>query len=234
MSIEQLQNLSEQDARIYELNALIEKVRKTMQERVAEVQQAQARLDSCEKRERELELHARAVESEVQAAEDELRKFESQRMQASSQKILEGVDAKIVSQKSIISVLEERWMDLQEGLEGARENSNQTRESLRRSRNDQEVAISKGNRELDELESECRELLDLRPSALDGLETEILQAYEKQRARDAFAKVLFDIQENNCPRCGMQIPNRTFEVVRYRGEVTSCSSCSSLLFYSGS
>ena len=234
MSVEQLLNLSVNDSRINELNQRILKVRESIKVYVNEVQQMQARLTGYIEKEKQLEVKARGVEFEVQSAEEELKRLDQQKMQVSSQKMLDGVNLKIESQRLTIDALEERWLDAQENVESARDNVEQAEKQLKELEGNKEEVISKGNVELDELETECRQLLDLRPTYLDGLETTVLQAYEKQRARDIFAIVVFDITSNNCPRCGMQIPNRTFEMVRYNGEVTSCSSCASLLFYSGS
>lgn len=234
MSVEQLLNLSVNDSRINELNQRVVKVRNSIKVYVSEIQEMQTRLAGYVDKEKHLELKARSVECEVQSAEEELRRLDHQKMQVSSQKMLDGVNLKIESQKQVIASLEERWLDAQENVESARDNVLQAKRQLVELEESREEFISKGNLELDELESECRELLELRPAYLDGLETAVLQAYEKQRARDIFAKVIFDITSNNCPRCGMQIPNRTFEMVRYSGQVTSCASCAGLLFYSGS
>ena len=233
MSLEQLFRLCEQDARIHELNLAITEIRKGVQNQITEIKATQARVEQFSEKEKQFEVKLRATEVEVQAAEEELKRLQAQRMQVSSEKMLIGVDQKIEAQSGLISSLEEKWFEDQEAAEVARENLIKMKDYLESEQTKQERLIEDGNSKLDGLEHEFKQLMDLRPTNLDGLQASILKKYEFQRSKNATGKVLFDIVSNNCPRCGMQIPNRTFEMVRYNGEVASCSSCDALLFYSG-
>jgi len=132
-----------------------------------------------------------------------------------------------------VSALEDKWFEEQEALEVSRENLKQMESHLESEEPKKERLIEDGNSKLDSLEKDFKDLLEMRPLNLDGLQSSFLKNYEFQRSKSSTAKVLFDITSNNCPRCGMQIPNRTFEMVRYNEEVTTCSSCNALLFYSG-
>ncbi len=233
MSVEQLFRLCEQDARIHELNLTIGEIRNGMQGQIAEIKLIKTRIDQFYEKEKQFEIKLRATEVEVQAAEEELKRLENQRMQVSSEKMLSGVEKKIEAQSSEISILEEKWFEAQEALEISTENLNKMKSLLKSEESKQEILIEDGNSKLDSLEKEFKDLLESRPLNLDGLESSFLKSYEFQRSKSSTARVLFDISSNNCPRCGMQIPNRTFEMVRYNGEVTTCSSCNALLFYSG-
>tara|TARA_Y100000589_G_scaffold127717_2_gene121582 strand:+ start:9466 stop:10170 length:705 start_codon:yes stop_codon:yes gene_type:complete len=233
MSLEQLFHLCGQDARIYELNLEIARIRKAMEDQIAEIKSMKARVEQFSDKEKQFEIKLRATEVEVQAAEQELKRLQAQRMQVSSQKILSGLDQKIEAQSGLISELEEKWFEDQEALEVSQENLIKMRGHLESEQLKQEKVIETGNSKLDGLEQEFKHLMDLRSSNLDGLQATFLKRYEFQRSKNSTGRILFDICENNCSRCGMQIPSRTFEMVRYNGEVASCSSCDALLFYSG-
>ena len=232
MSLEQLFRLYEQDGRIHELNREIVQIRTGMQDQIAEIRSIETRIDQFHEKEKQFEVKLRATEVEVQAAEEELKRLQNQKMQVSSEKMLSGVEKKIETQSRLVSKLEDKWFEEQEALEVSRENLNKMKVHLESEESKQESLIEDGNSKLDILEKEFKDLLELRPLNLDGLQSSFLKSYEFQRSKSSTAKVLFYITSNNCQRCGMQIPNRTFEMVRYNEEVTSCSSCNALLFYS--
>ena len=233
MSLEQLIRLCEQDERIHELNQAITEIRAGIQGQMAEIESIKTRMNQFHEKEKQFEIKLKSTEGEMQAAEEELSRLQNQRMQASSEKILSGLDKKIETQSAEISLLEEKWFEDQDVLDVSKENLKKMEAHLQSEELKKETLIQDGNGKLDSLENELKDLMESRPLNLDGLQSKFLKNYEFLRSKSPTAKLLFDITSNHCPRCGMQIPNRTFEMVRYNEEVTSCSSCNALLFYSG-
>ena len=226
-----LKSLDELDHAIWDLKQTIDQLKlkaDSLQQKSKELTLNQETVAAASLK---LELEVREIESKSHQLIADREKLKKQLLEATSVKMADVSKAKLLELEQHLSRCEEHWLEVSEHLEdsklavetSAREIDNHEKESS--------SEWDHLNRELMEAQSRLPELMDQRAGFLDGLESTIADLYESRRKTDPFQLRIFELEDENCPNCQMQLTYQLFERVRYANEIQKCPSCGVIIYW---
>jgi len=228
---ENLKLLDLHDQKIWNLRLTLEKAKLRANEIKENSDQLEKLFEEQVTNRKSFELKVREVESKTAQTEQEKEKLEKRVLQATSVKMLDASKAKILELESSMVKLEEEWMEASELLEEAVSRESTLREKLEKSKLESEGEWDSLNAQLMSTQKELPELIEQRPGFLDGLETRLVELYETRRKSDPFGLKIFEIEDENCPGCSMQLTLRIYDRVRYSGEIEKCPNCGVIVYW---
>ena len=231
MSLEIISRLHDHDRQILDLALQIRKERIRVKELTGATQKATESLGDAEKKQKEGELNLRNLELKLKEFEGEKKKLEQQKMAATSEKMLEAVQGRLDSLIQNMETVEEEWFMATEEHEALVETVSRLGDVGAEDRRKAEDEIDKINGLLVDRQKELAQLVEDRPTFMDGLESAVLQHYERLRAQDPYRVVVGAVESQICPICSMQIASKDYSRIRYDLEVKNCPDCGSILFW---
>lgn len=228
---ENLKLLDDLDHEIWDLKKSID----ALKLRADALQQESDRLIADHKKlvtdSQQLELKVRDIESKSQDFALLKVKLEKQLLEATSVKMEDASRAKLAEIEQSLSVCEEDWLQASEDLDEAKLVAQRAASKLKESQRDSSLEWDQLNIDLMEAQKNLPFLVEQRAGFLDGLESGVADLYESRRKTDQFKLKIFEIEDENCPNCSMQLTSQLFERVRYADEIQKCPSCGVIIYW---
>jgi predicted nucleic acid-binding Zn-ribbon protein len=183
---------------------------------------AQERLEKLKHEQHSAEWEIEDLETKLSAAKDSLYsgRIKNPKELSSLQHEVEGLNA-------IHDQMEEKVLEIMEQVELATADSDSLRNKLKALEEEWRVEQQGLSAEIEQLKSSLLELKNERQMALDGIDAETVDGYNRLRKQKGLA--VARVEQGTC--CGCRISLSTAELQRARGgSLVKCNSCGRILF----
>jgi predicted nucleic acid-binding Zn-ribbon protein len=229
--LEKLSSLSRHDLEVLDTSRRVSLCKKRVEEVFSGERVLQAEVQTLKEKKGKLDLEVRHLERTMAELEDDVSVLKNKRDQATTQRILEAVDASLNKVGVALDKVEVDWVSVSETLEAVNSMLEKKDASLQEYRGRQEQVVEAANSELRNSQAHLLAMEEDRSSLLDGLEGRIIQVYERLRKKSRYGQVVFSLDSENCPSCSMQLARKLYQDVRYQGQVHACTECGVIVFW---
>jgi predicted nucleic acid-binding Zn-ribbon protein len=227
----QLRLLQEHDEKIKMCLDAVNFAKKRMQEILVQEKTLKAALDGAVEESKKSEVTLNSMELEVNETENELKKLEAQKLQVVNEKSLQVLNERFSSIESKKEELEMEWLEQSERVELFRQKSVDAEKNWNEFLSSKDIEVPELNQKFKENQRELLELKESRASFLDGLETDLINLYERCRKKYKDEPVIYAISEQTCPHCYMQIRGQDYSRIRYEERIVPCCECGVILYW---
>jgi uncharacterized protein len=228
--IEKLLILQDRDRKIRRARAELSSIDPQRQAMKSKGAGAQAALDSARQRGKEIETKRKQLELEVEARKGRIEKYGQQQFQTRKNDEYQALAKEIETCKAEIVKIEDEEIGLMEQAEQAARQVEAASKALK----EVQTVVNNEVRQLDEsennLQKELGELESNRSELAAGVDESALNRYERiMKSRGD--SVIVGIEHGVCGGCHMKIPAQVIVHCRAQQEVTSCTNCGRILYY---
>lgn len=229
-AIEKLLILQDRDRKIRRVKMELTSIEPQRQAMKAKASGAQASLNAAQQRVKEIETRRKQLELEVETKKGQINKYGQQQFETRKNDEYQALAKEIEHCKAAIVKIEDEEIELMEQAEQAAKQVAVAAKSLKEAQAivDSEVAqltASESNlqKELAELESNRSELA--------GAVDEVALARYERIMKSRGDNVIVGIEHGVCGGCHMKIPAQLVVHCRGQQELTACTNCGRILYY---
>ena len=207
--------------------------KKEIPERIQAMEKAyeeeKKQLEDRQQRLKEASLSQRSLEKQLQENAEDRKKKQKRLFEVKTNEEYKALLKEIEYAKQADSETEDKILALLEEIDSLekalREKEKSTQENGRRL--EEEKQLLQG--EILEIDKESQFLQHERKRVCAELDPDVLEDYEKIRARRAGQAVVM-VRKEVCPGCHMQVPPQTINEVLQTGEIRHCPFCLRILY----
>jgi uncharacterized protein len=228
--IEKLLILQDRDRKIRRARAELSTIDPQRQAMKSKAAGALAGLDGARHRSKEIETRRKQLELEVESQKGRIEKYGQQQFQTRKNDEYQALAKEIATCKAEIIKIEDKEIELMEQAEQAARQIEVAARVLK----DAQAVVDNEIRQLDESEKNLRkELGELESNrgelaaAVDEVALNLYERIMKSRGDN----VIVGIEHGVCGGCHMKIPAQVTVHCRAQQEITSCTNCGRILYY---
>lgn len=207
--------------------------KKEIPERLQGMEQAlletKRQLEEHQQRLKEAHLKQRGLEKQLQANAEDRKNKQKRLLEVKTNEEYKALLKEIEYAKQADSATEDQILTLLEEIDSLEKAMKEKEESIR----EQESKFREDKKRLEgeivEIDREHNFLKRERERVCQELDPEVLEDYEKIRARRSGQAVVV-IRKEVCPGCHMQVPPQTINEVLQTGEIRHCQYCRRILY----
>lgn len=228
--LKQLVDLQEIDLAIDRLNASLKAVPAAIEIKRGELKLALSRVDEEKARLVALQLKKKEREIQVGTHEDGIKKNEMQLNTLKSNESYKAMLSEIAAAKKQKSAVEDEILSVMEEMEQAAKNIKLYESEAKNDQQKIEGEIRIKEEEISRLKAELAGEQARRDAFIPAIKKELLAKYETLRKKKK-GSVLAAIINDSCAVCNTQIPSSVLNEVKKVKDMTSCETCSSILYF---
>lgn len=228
--IEKLLILQDRDRKIRRVKAelsFIEPQRQAMKSKAAG---AQAGFDAARQRVKEIETRRKQLELEVETKKGQINKYGQQQFETRKNDEYQALAREIQARKGEIIKIEDEEIELMEMAELAMKQVDAANKALKEAQSIVDNEVSQLNASEKNLQKELGELESNRGELAAAVGEVPLSRYERiMKSRGD--NVIVGIEHGVCGGCHMRIPAQVILHCRAQQELSSCTNCGRILYY---
>jgi predicted nucleic acid-binding Zn-ribbon protein len=228
--IEKLLILQDRDRKIRRSRAELGSIEPQRQAMKSKAAGAQTALDTLRQRGKEIETKRKQLELEVATRKERIEKYSQQQFQTRKNDEYQALTKEIETCRAEIARIEDEEIELMERAEEVAKHV----ESAAKAFQEAQAFVENEIRQLDEsernLQQELAGLESNRSELAGAVEASALGRYERiMKSRGD--NVIVGIEHGVCGGCHMKIPAQVVVNCRAQQEVTTCTNCGRILYY---
>jgi uncharacterized protein len=228
--IEKLLILQDRDRKIRRIKTELSSIAPQRQAMKNKAAGAQSGLDRAKQRVMEIETRRKQLELEVETKKGQINKYGQQQFETRKNDEYQALAKEIETCKQHIIKIEDEEIELMEQAELA---AKQVAAATKVLKEDQAIVdreVKQLNESEDNLKKELASLESNRGELAAAIEDSTLSRYERiMKTRGD--NVIVGIEHGVCGGCHMKIPAQLIVHCRAEQEITSCSNCGRILYY---
>ena len=191
--------------------------------------QAKKELEEHQQRLKEASLRQRSLEKQLQESAEERKKKQKRLLEVKTNEEYKALLREIEYAKRADSETEDKILALFEEVDSLEKALREKEKSTQESGRKLEEGKQQLQWEMREIDKEHQFLQHERKRVCAELDPEVLEDYEKIRARRSGQAVVM-VRKEICPGCHMQVPPQTINEVLQTGEIRHCPFCLRILY----
>ena len=228
--IKMLVELQELDSVIFSKKRILETVPKRMEELDAALQEKTGKLSALEEEQKKLQLEQKEKESDLAAKETGIKKYQAQLFQVKTNKEYTALEKEIAGIKADNSILEEKIIELLDGVEEIRKKISTEKEVLEAEKAKVSEEKKKIEAERKAAEEEFNGLFARREGFTVNIDKNILSRYERI-LHNKVGLAMVPVVGGSCGGCNMNLPAQVVNETRLRKDFTFCGNCARILYW---
>jgi predicted nucleic acid-binding Zn-ribbon protein len=226
--IEKLLSLQDKDQRLRALREELKTIPREIAAKEKLIADSAARLDAAKSRAKAIEVEKKTLQIEATAKRDQINKYKTQQMQTRKNEEFTAFAHEIASAEKVVSGIEDKELTLMEEAEGLKPQIAEAEKtySEEKSRYDGQIATLK--EKISNVQTRITELESNRPAALEGIEEDVLERYDRL-FNNKNGRALVALENEICSGCHMKVTSQTSLAVRAEKTMTSCPQCGRIL-----
>jgi len=228
--IEKLLILQDRDRKIRRVKAELSSIEPQRQAMKSKAAGAQAALDAARQRVKEIETKRKQLELEVETKKELINKYGQQQFQTRKNDEYQALAKEIEHCKADITRIEDEEIELMEQGEQAAGQVAAASASLKAAQAIVDNEISQLDTSDQNLRNELAELESNRDELAGAVDESALSRYERTM-KSRGDNVIVGIEHGVCGGCHMKIPAQVIVNCRAQQELTTCTNCGRILYY---
>lgn len=228
--IEKLLILQDRDRKIRRIKTELSSIDPQRQAMKNKAAGAQAGLDRARQRVMEIETRRKQLELEVETKKGQINKYGQQQFETRKNDEYQALAKEIETCKQHIIKIEDEEIELMEQAEQAAKNVEAATRVLKEDQAIVDREVKQLNESEENLKKELASLESNRGELAGAIDDSTLSRYERiMKTRGD--NVIVGIEHGVCGGCHMKIPAQVIVHCRAEQEITSCSNCGRILYY---
>lgn len=228
--IEKLLILQDRDRKIRRIKAELSSIEPQRQAMKSKAAGAQAGLDAARQRVKEIETRRKQLELEVETKKGQINKYGQQQFETRKNDEYQALAREIEARKGEIIKIEDEEIELMEKAEQAVKQVEAANKVLKEAQAIVDNEVGQLNASEKTLQKELGELESNRGELAAAVGEVPLSRYERiMKSRGD--NVIVGIEHGVCGGCHMKIPAQVVLHCRAQQELTSCTNCGRILYY---
>jgi len=228
--IEKLLILQDRDRRIRRVKAELAAIAPQRQAMKSKAAGAQAALESARQRVKAIETQRKQLELEVDTKKGQINKYGQQQFETRKNDEYQALAKEIEHCKAEIVRIEDHEIELMEQAEQAAKEVDAAAKGLKEAQCIVDNEISQLNSSEANLQKELVELESNRDELASAVDEVALSRYERTM-KSRGDNVIVGIEHGVCGGCHMKIPAQIVLNCRAQQELTTCTNCGRILYY---
>jgi len=228
--IEKLLILQDRDRRIRRVRAELSSIEPQRQAMKSKAAGAQAGLDAARQRVKEIETRRKNLDLEVETKKGQINKYGQQQFETRKNDEYQALAREIEARKGEIIKIEDEEIELMEKAEQAAKQVEAANKVLKEAQAIVDNEVNQLNGSEKNLQKELAELESNRGELAAAVGEVPLGRYERiMKSRGD--NVIVGIEHGVCGGCHMKIPAQVVLHCRAQQELTACTNCGRILYY---
>jgi len=228
--IEKLLILQDRDRKIRRVKAELSSIEPHRQAMKQKSDGAKNALSSAQQRAKEIETRRKQLELEVETKKELINKYGQQQFQTRKNDEYQALAKEIEHCKAEIVRIEDQEIELMEQAEHAAKQVEATSKALKEAQSIVDSEVAQLNASETNLQKELTELESNRHELAGAVDESTLSRYERiMKSRGD--TVVVGIEHGVCGGCHMKIPAQVIVSCRGEQEITTCTNCGRILYY---
>ena len=227
-AIERLLALQDRDQKLRTLRLELQAVPTEIASKQKLIADSAARLDLARTRAKAIEVEKKSLQVEVASKRDQIARYKTQQLQTRKNEEYTALTHEIANVEKLIAGIEDRELALMEEADSlapaiAAADKTHAHEKARLEGQITLLREKEGN-----LKTRIEEVQKSRASALEGIDEELLERYERL-FETKNARAVVSVEHDVCTGCHMKITAQTSLALRSDKSIISCPQCGRLL-----
>lgn len=228
--IEKLLILQDRDRKLRRVKAELGSIEPQRQAMKQKADGAKSDLSNAQQRGKEIETKRKQLELEVETKKEQINKYGQQQFQTRKNDEYQALAKEIEHCKAAIVRIEDEEIDLMERAEQAAKQVDAAAKALKEAQAIVDNEVKQLNESEKNLQKELGELESNRDELAAAVDESALSRYERTM-KSRGDNVIVGIEHGVCGGCHMKIPAQVVLHCRAQQELTTCTNCGRILYY---
>lgn len=226
--LEKLLALQDKDQRLRALHDELKNIPREIAAKEKLIADSAARLDAAKSRAKAIEVEKKTLQVEATAKRELINKYKTQQMQTRKNEEFTAFAHEIASAEKVVSGIEDKELALMEEAEGLKPQIAEAEKTYSEEKSRFDAQIASLKEKTGNVQKRITELDSIRPAALEGIEEDVLERYERL-FNNKNGRAVVALENEICSGCHMKVTSQTSLAVRAGKTMTSCPQCGRIL-----
>ena len=227
-AIEKLLALQDKDQRLRSLRQELQAIPADIATKEKLIADSASRLEQARTRAKVIEVEKKTLQVEASSKREQIARYKTQQMQTRKNEEFTALAHEIVGAEKVVSGIEDKELTLMEEAENLRPQIATAEKIYAEEKTRYEGQINGLREKSTHLKTRIADLEQLRPVAIEGIDEDLLERYERLfQNKNAHAVVA--LEHEVCMGCHMKVTSQTGLALRADKTIVSCPQCGRLL-----
>ncbi|NBR47912.1 hypothetical protein EBU02_03520 [bacterium] len=227
-AIEKLLALQDKDQRLRSLRQELQTIPADIATKEKLIADSASRLEQARTRAKVIEVEKKTLQVEASSKREQIARYKTQQMQTRKNEEFTALAHEIAGAEKVVSGIEDKELALMEEAENLRPQIADAEKiyAEEKARYDGQIAILR--EKSTNLKTRIADLEQLRPAAIEGIDEDLLERYERL-FHNKNAQAVVALEHEVCMGCHMKVTSQTGLALRADKTIVSCPQCGRLL-----
>jgi predicted nucleic acid-binding Zn-ribbon protein len=227
-AIEKLLALQDKDQRLRSLRQELQAIPADIATKEKLIADSASRLEQARTRAKVIEVEKKTLQVEASSKREQIARYKIQQMQTRKNEEFTALAHEIAGAEKVVSGIEDKELTLMEEAENLRPQIAAAEKiyAEEKARYDGQIAILR--EKSTNLKTRIADLEQLRPAAIEGIDEDLLERYERL-FHNKNAQAVVALEHEVCMGCHMKVTSQTGLALRADKTIVSCPQCGRLL-----
>ena len=227
-AIEKLLALQDKDQRLRSLRQELQAIPADIATKEKLIADSASRLEQARTRAKVIEVEKKTLQVEASSKREQIARYKTQQMQTRKNEEFTALAHEIAGAEKVVSGIEDKELTLMEEAENLRPQIAAAEKiyAEEKARYDGQINILR--EKSTNLKARIADLEQLRPAAIEGIDEDLLERYERL-FQNKNAQAVVALEHEVCMGCHMKVTSQTGLALRADKTIVSCPQCGRLL-----
>ena len=227
-AIEKLLALQDKDQRLRSLRQELQTIPADIATKEKLIADSASRLEQARTRAKVIEVEKKTLQVEASSKREQIARYKTQQMQTRKNEEFTALAHEIAGAEKVVSGIEDKELALMEEAENLRPQIAAAEKiyAEEKARYDGQINILR--EKSTNLKARIADLEQLRPAAIEGIDEDLLERYERL-FQNKNAQAVVALEHEVCMGCHMKVTSQTGLALRADKTIVSCPQCGRLL-----
>ncbi|MCX6974660.1 MAG: C4-type zinc ribbon domain-containing protein [Verrucomicrobia bacterium] len=227
-AIEKLLALQDKDQRLRSLRQELQAIPADIATKEKLIADSASRLEQARTRAKVIEVEKKTLQVEASSKREQIARYKTQQMQTRKNEEFTALAHEIAGAEKVVSGIEDKELALMEEAENLRPQIAAAEKiyAEEKARYDGQINILR--EKSTNLKARIADLEQLRPAAIEGIDEDLLERYERL-FQNKNAQAVVALEHEVCMGCHMKVTSQTGLALRADKTIVSCPQCGRLL-----
>ena len=227
-AIEKLLALQDKDQRLRSLRQELQSIPADIANKEKLIAESASRLEQARTRAKAIEVEKKSLQVEASAKRDQIARYKTQQMQTRKNEEFTALAHEIGGCEKAISAIEDKEIALMEEAESLRPQIAAAEKTYAEEKARYDGQISVLREKSTNLKTRIADQEQLRPAAIEGIDEDLLERYERL-FQNKNAQAVVALEHEVCMGCHMKVTSQTGLALRADKTIVSCPQCGRIL-----
>ena len=227
-AIEKLLALQDKDQRLRSLRQELQAIPADIATKEKLIADSASRLEQARTRAKVIEVEKKTLQVEASSKREQIARYKTQQMQTRKNEEFTALAHEIAGAEKVVSGIEDKELTLMEEAENLRPQIAAAEKIYAEEKARYDGQINVLREKSTNLKARIADLEQLRPAAIEGIDEDLLERYERL-FQNKNAQAVVALEHEVCMGCHMKVTSQTGLALRADKTIVSCPQCGRLL-----